>query len=125
MAYSYTLPSPTTIVLSLNGSVLAHATGYSVRTHRACHAVECFGSAAPVAIIPQPVRYTLELERLLWDSEAVDFNTFSNFSVDITRCGKKITFSGCHWVTIEESSRNSLLWENAVLWAAGRTEVAV
>lgn len=122
MSKEYSFPAPDAIVLKVNGVILAHASGYEVKAARGCYAVEPFGSTAPVALMPGSLSYTLQLTALLWETPDVDYYTLSNFSVEITRCGKTITFSGCRWTAIAENSRNTLLWETVTLNALTRTE---
>lgn len=125
MSTAFSFAAPPIVTLRLGDTVLAQAAAYSVKASQALFAAESFGSALPTAIVPGSLRFTLLLERLLWEDFAVDFYTLSNFSVDITRCGRKITFSGCQWSHILEESGHSLLWEKATLTARERTEVSL
>lgn len=120
----YLFPAPPAVVIRIGDTVLAHAAGYSVKATQACFPVESFGSLLPTAIVPGSLRFSVQLTRLLWEESAVDFYTLGNFCVDITRCGRKITFSGCHWSAITENCENTLLWEKATLTALARTEAA-
>lgn len=125
MSLNYEFSSPAEITIQVDGVILAHATAYEVKSSRACVAAESFGSALPIAFLPGSARYSIRLTRLLWEKNAVDYYTKSNFAVNITRFGQKISFSGCQWTAIEESNRDVRLWESATLCALSRTEASV
>lgn len=84
-------------------------------------AVRPYGSTEPLALLPDTVTHTVQLEQIRWEKPA-DFNTMSNFSVKITRNGQTVVYTGCEWTAVEEESRRPLIWLRATLTARQRTE---
>lgn len=109
------------IAVECGGTVLAHAAGYSVKSSRAVMAVRPYGSTEPLALLPDTVTHTVQLEQIRWEKPA-DFNTMSNFIVKITRNGQTVVYTGCEWTAVEEESRRPLIWLRATLTARQRTE---
>ncbi len=122
MSVVYSAPA-VSVRLKINGLPAARADRYAVRAEQKLLPAESYGSAVPLALLPLGKRFTVELSRLKWESEPLDFYTLSNFTVKITALGKTTRFSGCEWSRLEEKSEHALLWEKAVFSALSREEV--
>lgn len=122
MSAVYSSPA-VSVRLKINGQPVARADRYTVRAEQKLLPAESYGSAAPLALLPQGKRFTVELSRLKWETEPLDFYTLSNFSMEITDLGRTTRFSGCEWSRLEEKSEHALLWEKAVFSALAREEV--
>lgn len=118
-------PTSKDIYLEINGSRLAVAQGYKVKTSRESRYVEAFGCEEPVGTVGGRQKHVLELRRVCATREAVanevDFYSLSGFNVVIVKPDRQIIYSGCEWSEISESaSLGEVVLESVTVVASKR-----
>ena len=121
-------PTSSDIYLEIDGKKVAVVQSYTAKSTRSSQTVEAFGEDEPVATIPGPRSYVLELTRLYATDEAIrdgiDFYSLSDFSLVICKPDRKVIYSDCQWSSIfEAASAEDLLFETVTLVAGKRMEV--
>lgn len=122
------IPTSADIYLEANGVKVAVVQSYRAVTSRQSKNVEAFGQQEPVATIRGINKYTLELTRLYATDEAlkdgINFHDMEDFSLVIVKPDKRIVFTGCQWMSLEESiSLGGNVLEKVSLTATSRMEI--
>ena len=123
-------PTSSDIYLEIDGKKVAVVQSYSAKSTRSSQNVEAFGEDEPVATIPGPRSYVLELTRLYATDEAIrdgiNFHDLEDFSLVICKPDRKIIYSGCQWSAIGETGAlGAMVVEKITVVAAKRLETAV
>lgn len=123
-----TFPTSKDIYLEVNGKKLAVVESYKAKSTCDSQYIEVFGQIEPIGTISGKIRHTVELSRVYACDEnlnnKINFFDLHNFNLVIVKPDKKIIYSGCEWLNINESaSVNSSVLENVSLIAAKRLEV--
>ena len=122
-------PTSSDIYLEIDGKKVAVVQSYSAKSTRSSQNVEAFGEDEPVATIPGPRSYVLELTRLYATDEAIrdgiNFHDLANFNLVICKPDRKVIYSGCQWSAIQEEGKvGSMVAEKVTVMATSRIEVA-
>lgn len=123
------IPTSADIYLEVDGVKVAVVQSYRALTTRNSKNIEAFGQMEPVATIRGLNQYTLELTRLYATDEAlrdgISFYGMEDFSLVIVKPGRRIVFTGCQWMSLEEStSLGGTVLEKVSLTATSRMEIA-
>lgn len=119
------IPTSADIFLEIGGKRVAVVQSYKVITSRTARDVHAFGQEQPVATIQGVTHYELELSRVYATDAAIadgmNFHTMADFSLVVSRDGKRVIYSGCQWKRIEESAEvGGFALEKVTLTATGR-----
>ncbi len=122
------IPTSADIYLECNGERVAVVQSYRAVTTRSSKNIEAFGQQEPVATIRGLSKYTLELSRLYATDQAlkdgISFYDMEDFSLVIVKPGKRVIYTGCQWVSLEESTAlGGTVLEKVSLTATGRLEL--
>lgn len=122
------IPTSADIYLEVDGVKVAVVQSYRAVTTRNSKNIEAFGQMEPVATIRGLNQYTLELTRLYATDEAlrdgISFYGMEDFSLVIVKPGRRIVFTGCQWMSLEEStSLGGTVLEKVSLTATSRMEI--
>ena len=120
-------PTSSDIYLEIDGKKVAVVQSYSAKSTRSSQNVEAFGEDEPVATIPGPRSYVLELTRLYATEDAVsdgiNFYELRDFSLVICKPDRKVIYSGCQWSAIQEEGQlNAMVAEKVTVVASKRIE---
>ena len=123
-------PTSSDIYLEIDGKKVAVVQSYSAKSTRSSQNVEAFGEDEPVATIPGPRSYVLELTRLYATDEAIrdgiDFYSLSDFSLVICKPDRKVIYSNCQWSGIQETGTlGDMVLEKVTIVAGKRLETEV
>ena len=123
-------PTSSDIYLEIDGRKVAVVQSYAAKSTRSSQNVEAFGEDEPVATIPGPRNYVLELTRLYATDEAIrdgiNFHDLEDFSLVICKPDRKVIYSGCQWSSIGETGAlGAMVVEKITVAAAKRIETAV
>ncbi len=123
-------PTSCDIYLEIDGKKVAVVQSYSAKSTRSSRSIEAFGEAEPVATIPGPNRYTIELTRVYATGSAVAdgirFHDLTRFSLVICKPDRNIIYSDCQWSAISETgSLGETVLEKVTVTAAKRVESPV
>lgn len=118
-------PTSGDISIEVNGTRLAVAQSYRVKSSRESKAVEAFGQREPVGTVSGRCIHQLELSRVQLleapGTDGVDFYDLSDFNVVIAKPGRRVIYTGCQWSAIDESaSLGSVVLESVGILAARR-----
>ena len=92
------IPTSADIYIEVNGTKVAAAQSYRVKSSRQSRYVEAFGSSEPVGTVGGRVQHWIELSRVcLCRAQGVDFYELSGFNLVIVQPDCKIIYSGCEW----------------------------
>ena len=119
------IPTSSDIYIEVNGRKLAVAQSYKARTIRESKYVEAMGSVEPVATVGGRVKHHLELSRVKISGAAdgIDFHGAENFNVVIVKPDRRIIYSGCEWISINENAGlGNVAIESVSIAAAKRLE---
>lgn len=116
------------ISISIDNTVVAVVQSYKVLTTRSAKAIQAFGHSAPVGTIHGAENYTLELSRIYATETAVrdglNFYDLKDFTLNIRKPDRTISYSGCQWVSLEESAEvGGVVLERVTVTAGSRVEV--
>ncbi len=122
------IPTSADIYLECAGVKVAVVQSYRALTTRDSRNIEAFGQQEPVATIRGLSKYTLELTRLYATDSALkdglNFYEMEDFSLVIVKPGKRVIYTGCQWMSLEESATlGSTVLEKVSLTATGRMEM--
>lgn len=122
------IPTSADIYLECGGVKVAVVQSYHAVTTRNSKNVEAFGQREPVATIRGLSQYTLELTRLYATDSAlkdgINFYEMEDFSLVIVKPGKRVIYTGCQWMSLEESTAlGGTVLEKVSLTATGRMEL--
>lgn len=122
------IPTSADIYLECGGVKMAVVQSYRAVTTRSSKNIEAFGQMEPVATIRGLSKYTLELTRLYATDAAlkdgINFFDMEDFSLVIVKPGKRVIYTGCQWMSLEESaSLGETVLEKVSLTATGRMEL--
>lgn len=122
------IPTSADIYLEADGAKVAVVQAYRAVTTRSSKNIEAFGQMEPVATIRGMNQYTLELSRLYATDTAlrdgINFYELEDFSLVIVKPGKRVIYSGCQWVTLEEKTElGGTVLEQVQLTATSRLEM--
>ena len=122
-------PTSSDIWLELDGKKVAVVQSYNCKTTRSSYSVEAFGEEEPVAPVPGPQTYVIQLTRLYATDPAIadglDFYRMKNFSLVICKPDRKVIYSDCQWSGIEEDAQlGKTVVEKLTLVARRRMETA-
>ena len=122
------IPTSADIYLECNGMKVAVVQSYRAMTTRDSRNIEAFGQQEPVATIRGISKYTLELTRLYATDNAlkdgINFYEMEDFSLVIVKPGKRVIYTGCQWMSLEESAAlGGTVLEKVSLTATGRMEM--
>ncbi len=122
-----TFPTSRDIYIEVDGRRLAAAQSYKAKSTQDSRSVEAFGSSEPVGTVGGKVRHLLELTRVrLLDPAGQDFYGLDDFNVVIVKPNRKIIYSGCRWLSIDETvNLGDLVYETLSLVACRRLEVGL
>lgn len=120
-------PTSRDIYLEVNGKKLAVVESYHARTSQESRYVEAFGEEEPVGTVGGRKKHTIELSRVVMTgggAEQIDLYSLAAFNLVIVRPDKRIVYSGCEWLELEESAAlNDTVVERASIVAAKRMEL--
>ncbi len=122
------IPTSADIYLECGGVKVAVVQSYRAVTTRSSKNIEAFGQMEPVATIRGISKYTLELTRLYATDTALrdglNFYEMEDFSLVIVKPGKRVIYTGCQWMSLEESAAlGGTVLEKVSLTATGRMEL--
>lgn len=122
------IPTSADIYLECGGVKVAVVQSYRAVTTRSSKNIEAFGQQEPVATIRGLSKYTLELTRLYATDTAlkdgINFYEMEDFSLVIVKPGKRVIYTGCQWMSLEESAAlGGTVLEKVSLTATGRMEL--
>lgn len=122
------IPTSADIYLECGGVKVAVVQSYRAVTTRSSKNIEAFGQMEPVATIRGLSKYTLELTRLYATDAAlkdgINFYEMEDFSLVIVKPGKRVIYTGCQWMSLEEAaSLGGTVLEKVSLTATGRMEL--
>lgn len=122
------IPTSADIYLECGGVKVAVVQSYHAVTTRSSKNIEAFGQQEPVATIRGLSKYTLELTRLYATDNAlkdgINFYEMEDFSLVIVKPGKRVIYTGCQWMSLEESvALGGTVLEKVSLTATGRMEL--
>lgn len=122
------IPTSADIYLECNGVKVAVVQSYRAMTTRDSRNIEAFGQQEPVATIRGISKYTLELTRLYATDSAlkdgISFYEMEDFSLVIVKPGRRVIYTGCQWMSLEESAAlGGTVLEKVSLTATGRMEM--
>lgn len=122
------IPTSADIYLECDGVKVAVVQSYRALTTRDSRNIEAFGQQEPVATIRGLSRYTLELTRLYATDSALkdglNFYEMEDFSLVIVKPGRRVIYTGCQWMSLEESAAlGGTVLEKVSLTATGRMEM--
>ena len=123
-------PTSCDIYLEIDGRKVAVVQSYSAKSTRSSRSIEAFGEPEPVATIPGPNRYTIELTRVYATdaaiSDGIRFHDLTEFSLVICKPDRNIIYSGCQWSSISETgSLGETVLEKVTVNATRRIESPV
>ena len=110
------IPTSADIYIEVNGTKVAAAQSYRVKSSRQSRYVEAFGSSEPVGTVGGRVQHWIELSRVcLCRAQGVDFYELSGFNLVIVQPDCKIIYSGCEWsdVTVVGGSGSDYITQSA------------
>ena len=111
------IPTSADIYIEVNGTKVAAAQSYRVKSSRQSRYVEAFGSSEPVGTVGGRVQHWIELQ-------GVDFYELSGFNLVIVQPDCKIIYSGCEWSDITQSaSVGEVVLEKVSLVASRRIKI--
>ena len=121
-------PTSADIYLELNGKKIAVVQSYTAKATKTSQAIEAFGESEPVATMSGQRRYVLELTRLYATDDAISdgisFYEMEDFSLVIVKPGRRVIYTGCQWMSLEESAAlGGTVLEKVSLTATGRMEM--
>ncbi len=115
---------PSSVTVEINGMPVKGFRNLQVKSERTLHEVKSFGESRPIALVEQGTAYRITCSRLCLSKE--DFgklHQLSNFLVTVQYAGKKAVYSGCEWLSLQESVLGEPgVAEEAVFLAFKRTE---
>lgn len=122
------IPTSADIYLECGGVKVAVVQSYRAVTTRSSKNIEAFGQQEPVATIRGLSKYTLELTRLYATDTAlkdgINFYEMEDFSLVIVKPGKRVIYTGCQCMSLEESAAlGGTVLEKVSLTATGRMEL--
>ena len=119
------IPTSADIYIEVNGTKVAAAQSYRVKSSRQSRYVEAFGSSEPVGTVGGRVQHWIELSRVcLCRAQGVDFYELSGFNLVIVQPDCKIIYSGCEWSDITQSaSVGEVVLEKVSLVASRRIKL--
>ena len=108
------IPTSADIYIEVNGTKVAAAQNYRVKSSRQSRYVEAFGSSEPVGTVGGRVQHWIELSRVcLCQAQGV-----------IVQPDCKIIYSGCEWSDITQSaSVGEVVLEKVSLVASRRIKI--
>ncbi|MBR2667315.1 MAG: hypothetical protein IKD96_04055 [Oscillospiraceae bacterium] len=123
-------PTSCDIYLEIDGKKVAVVQSYSAKSTRSSRSIEAFGEPEPVATIPGPNRYTIELTRVYATGRAIAdgirFHDLTKFNLVICKPDRNIIYSDCQWSAISETgSLGETVLEKVTVNAAKRVESPV
>ena len=115
---------PSSVSVEIDGIPVKGFRSLQIKAEKTLHEVKSFGESRPVALVDQGTRYRLTCGRLCLSGEEFGkLHKLSGFSVTVRYAGKKAVYSGCEWLSLEESALGEPgVAEEAVLLALKRTE---
>lgn len=121
------IPTSADIYLEVGGVKVAVVQSYKVVASRSGKAILAFGQEEPVATIRGAAEYKLELTRIYATDAAIqdgiNFYGLQDFDLVICKPDRNVIYTGCQWVTLEESADvGGSVLEKVVISAAKRTE---
>lgn len=121
------IPTSNDIYIEVNGRKLAVAQGYKAKSVRESKYIEAMGSSEPVATVGGRIKHQLELTRvqISGTGDGIDFHSISGFNVVIVKPDRRIIYSGCEWLSVDESAGlGNMALESVSIAAARRTQTA-
>ena len=123
------IPTTADIYLEVGGVKVAVVQSYKVVASRSGKAILAFGQDEPVATLRGAAEYRLELTRIYATDTAIrdgiDFFSLQDFDLVICKPDRNILYTGCQWVTLEESAEvGGTVLEKVTVTAASRLESA-
>lgn len=121
-------PTSKNIYIEINGEKVAAVENYKVKISREEKYIEAIGESEPICVIAGKIRFIIELSKIYISeniaSDGIDFYNLSSFNLVVVKPDRKVIYSGCEWVSLNESTTvNEKIFENAVIVAVKKLEV--
>ncbi len=121
-------PTSQDIYIEVNGKKLAVVESYKAKSIQDSKYIEALGEKEPVGVITGKVNHLIELSRIYsccdLDGDCINFYNLKDFNLVIVKPDRKIVYSNCEWVGINESaSVNDTILENIRIISAKRMEI--
>lgn len=121
-------PTSQDIYIEVNGKKLAAVESYKAKSIQDSKYIEALGEKEPVGVITGKVNHLIELSRIYsccdLDDDCINFYNLKDFNLVIVKPDRKIVYSNCEWIGINESaSVNDTILENIRIISAKRMEI--
>ena len=116
---------PSSVTVEINGMPVKGFRNLQVKSERTLHEVKSFGESRPIALVEQGTAYRITCSRLSAFPKRILASSISFliFLVTVQYAGKKAVYSGCEWLSLQESVLGEPgVAEEAVFLAFKRTE---
>lgn len=121
-------PTSQDIYIEVNGKKLAVVESYKAKSMQNSKYIESFGEKEPVGVVTGKVNHVIELSRVYSycdvNGESINFYDLINFNLVVVKPDRRIVYSNCEWVGINESVNiNDAILENVQIISAKRMEI--
>lgn len=124
---SVQFPTSKDVHFELNGKKVAIVQSYNTSYQRDNKEVDAFGEVDPVGFAPGKRKYSIKITKAYIDDAAladgINFYNLDIFDFVIVKPDRRIVYTGCHIVSVDESgSLNDVIAENISISALTRRE---
>lgn len=121
-------PTSQDIYIEVNGKKLAVVESYKAKSVQDSKYIEALGEKEPVGVITGKVNHLIELSRVYSycdvNGDCINFYDLEGFNLVVVKPDRRIVYSNCEWVGINESANiNDAILENVQIIAAKRMEI--
>lgn len=121
-------PTSQDIYIEVNGKKLAVVESYKAKSVQDSKYIEALGEKEPVGVVTGRVNHLIELSRVYSycdiNGDCINFYDLQNFNLVVVKPDRRIVYSNCEWIGINESaSVNDAILENVQVISAKRMEI--
>lgn len=121
-------PTSQDIYIEVNGKKLAVVESYKAKSVQDSKYIEALGEKEPVGVVTGRVNHLIELSRVYSycdiNGDCINFYDLQNFNLVVVKPDRRIVYSNCEWIGINESaSVNDAILENVQIISAKRMEI--
>ncbi len=121
-------PTSQDIYIEVNGKKLAVVESYKAKSVQDSKYIEALGEKEPVGVVTGKINHLIELSRVYSycdiNGDSINFYDLQNFNLVVVKPDRRIVYSNCEWIGINESaSVNDAILENVQIISAKRMEI--
>ena len=121
-------PTSQDIYIEVNGKKLAVVESYKAKSIQDSKYIEALGEKEPVGVVTGKINHLIELSRVYSycdiNGDSINFYDLQNFNLVVVKPDRRIVYSNCEWIGINESaSVNDAILENVQIISAKRMEI--